>query len=193
MKKLSILYVVFAILGISQPAVATPINIATSGTATQSSTGTWGGYAQAELAIDGDVNGDYWDGSVSHTLSNLNAWWQVDLGSMQELNSIVLWNRTDCCDYRLTNFNVSVLNGSNQLIWNQDFYTSGGTFNPSLSIALSANTVGQIVKVQLNGTNYLQLAEVQVFSEASGSIPEPSTLILLCLGFAGINLSRKNK
>ncbi|MGW8555640.1 galactose-binding domain-containing protein, partial [Streptomyces tubercidicus] len=71
-------------------------NLALSKTATQSSTLS-GSSASASLAVDGNTDGKYNDGSVSHTDSNANAWWKVDLGSSQRLTSINVFNRTDSC------------------------------------------------------------------------------------------------
>jgi hypothetical protein len=54
-----------------------------------------------------------------------------------------------------------------------------------MTINLPVNTYGQIVKVQLNGTNYLQLAEVQVYGDQT-PIPEPSTFFMLGTGLLGL-------
>lgn len=61
----------------------------------------------AYLAVDGNTDGNYGHGSLSHTADNAayDAW-QVDLGSMQAVRAIVIWNRTDCCANRLNNFYV---------------------------------------------------------------------------------------
>ena len=57
-------------------AVQGPINLALNKPATQSSTATGGA---AGLAVDGNTNGNFFAGSVSHTLLDNQAWWQVDL------------------------------------------------------------------------------------------------------------------
>ena len=161
------------------------------GSATQSSTGFWGWWATADLAIDGNTDGNYFNGSVSHTLNNYQAWWQVDLNNMHRLESIVLWNRTDNNQWsRLIDFNVSVLDNSLSQVWLQNY---AGPFNPSMTIDLPINIYGQIVKVQLNGANFLHLAEVQVFGDQT-PIPEPSTFFMLgagLLGLAGYAYKRK--
>ncbi len=70
-------------------------NIALKGKAAQSSV-SWDG--TAELAIDGNTNGDKTKGkSVMHTNGKARGtpWWQLDLGRETPLQKIVIWNRTD--------------------------------------------------------------------------------------------------
>lgn len=55
----------------------------------------------ASRAIDGNRSGDYAARSVTHTEQVNNAWWEVDLGSEQDIRAIAVHNRTDCCDDRL--------------------------------------------------------------------------------------------
>jgi hypothetical protein len=145
-------------------------NLALSGTASQSSTA-FGGPAQ--LAIDGNTNGNYLVGSVTHTDNQANSFWQVDLGLLAELERIVLFNRSDCCGTRLSNFRVSVLDESGQAVFAQDYFTpaqGGGSvaLGGTLAIVLPDGTRGRTVRVQFNGFNndgngWLSLAEVQVF------------------------------
>jgi hypothetical protein len=101
------------LLGMAVAASASLIgpNVALSETATQSSTGYWGWSATADLAIDGNTDGNYWNGSVSHTLADNNpyAWWEVDLGQEYSINEIDIWNRTDGYGYRLVPFTLSIL------------------------------------------------------------------------------------
>jgi len=71
-------------------------NIAPKGKATQSST-----YADAAAsrAIDGNTEGIYDKGSVSHTGSHdSHPWWELDLGAATGLERIVFWNRTEAAD-----------------------------------------------------------------------------------------------
>lgn len=132
-------------------------NLAQAGNATQSST-LYG--AQAARAIDGNTNGNYSAGSVTHTDTQAGAWWQVDLGSTRRIESVELWNRTDCCGERLSNFTVSVIDAAGATAWST---TQAGTPNPRLALTLPPNIEGEAVRVQLNATNYLSLAEVKVF------------------------------
>lgn len=148
------------------------VNIATSGTASQSSTGRFTWDAVASFANDGNRDGNYKGKSVAHTLSSQGAWWQVDLGQSQDIEKIVIWNRTDGgWGKRLSNFNLVVLNDSNKEVYKKTFCANGGSFNPAMVVEIPGNLVGRYVKISLNGNNYLQLAEVEVFaSESSSSI-----------------------
>lgn len=181
-KFLTVFLVVLLVLGISGMSLAAT-DVALGGTATQSST--YPGNGGAGLAIDGNTDGVYTHGSVTATGNDAQAWWQVTLGEDYRIDSIVLWNRAEVPG-RLTNFKVSVLDASNSVVWSQDYYTTGGYPNPTLSIALPANTYGQTVKVNLNGTNFLSLAEVQVFGIAKSAVPSMTWWGIMLLGLAGL-------
>ena len=83
-------------------------NLALHKAASQSSTG-WGG--KAERAVDGNTDGVWDNGSVSHTGQQANPWWEVDLGESHPLGVVNVWNRSssdNCqgtpCDQRLHDF-----------------------------------------------------------------------------------------
>jgi len=93
-------------------------------TATQSSTD-WGGVASR--AIDGNTNGAWSGGSVQHTGSPNPDWWQVELASAANLDSVHIWGRTDgCCDQRLDDFNLVVEDAAHNELYNQR-HTGVGT------------------------------------------------------------------
>lgn len=91
-------------------------DVAFQGNATQSST-EWGG--EAARAIDGNTNGEFDKGSVTHTNSkSANPWWQLDLGREMPLNTIIIWNRTDAkYKDRLKNFTVRILSTHQKAVW----------------------------------------------------------------------------
>jgi hypothetical protein len=135
------------------------INLALVGTATQSSTNP-SFNKEALLAIDGDTNGNYGGGSVTVTNVEENPWWQVDLGANKTIDNIKVFNRTDgCCKANMSNFTVSVINNSGVEVFTQTFTSFP---DPSI-IVKTEGVVGKIVKIQLNATAPLTLAEVQVF------------------------------
>jgi Concanavalin A-like lectin/glucanases superfamily/F5/8 type C domain len=124
----------------------------------------------ASRAVDGNTDGNWSDGSVTHTNLDQYAWWYVDLGSSQQISTVKIWNRTDCCQDRLSNFYVFAFDqipasstGPAQtatLPGVSSYYVTGPVGN---STTVAVNRSARYVAVQLAGTNYLSLAEVQVF------------------------------
>jgi hypothetical protein len=58
------------------------------------------------LALDGNTNGAWSGGSVTHTptTGQTNPWWYWDMGSVKNISTIKLYNRTDeCCSARMVN------------------------------------------------------------------------------------------
>ncbi|GAA1706384.1 hypothetical protein GCM10009680_53910 [Streptomyces yatensis] len=146
-----------------------PRDYAFGATAGQSSTD-FGG--TADRAVDANTDGRYENKSVSHTAEEFQPWWQADLGTSRKLSSIVVWNRTDCCADRLSD--AWVLASDRPITatnadearkqpgvssWHID--TLDG---PSTRIALKRSA--RYLRVQLQGTGYLSLAEVQAFGDA---------------------------
>lgn len=68
--------------------------------------------AHAYNAIDGNTNTHYIDGrSCTHTWpADKPAWWRLDLLKAAVVTKVKIWNRSDCCSERLSNFVVSVGN-----------------------------------------------------------------------------------
>ena len=92
-------------------------NVAPKGQATQISTDFEG---KAELANDGNTNGQYFEGkSVSHTATADDPWWEVDLLSLTPIDKVVLWNRTDGAGERLANSRIVLLDEKRQPVWEQ--------------------------------------------------------------------------
>lgn len=116
----------------------------------------------ASRAVDGNTDGIYDDGSVTHTVAAVGAWWEVDLQQSFVIDRITLFNRTDsCCGFRLSNFSVQILDSNRAVV--KQFVTSGGA---SSQITYSAaGSRGRYVRVQLNGNEVLSLAEVQVWAD----------------------------
>ena len=147
-------------------------NMVPGNIATQSSTLAG---ASADRAVDGNTNGNWIAGSITHTAYEANPWWQVDLGSSAVISSVVVWNRTDCCSDRLTDYWVFVSNTPfaasdtpATLAARAGTWSSHQTTAPNPNTAIPVPSVqGRYVRVQLSGTNYLSLAEVQVIGMAA--------------------------
>src|SRR6266542_3471458 len=136
------------------------------GKATSQSSTSFGG--ESSRGVDGNTSGNWGDNSVSHTNFEHQPWWQVDLGSVQQIGTVRLWNRTDCCSERLSNFYVLVSDNpfsSTDLTTtiNQAGVSSYYTAGPAgLLTEIGVGRSGRYVRVQLAGDNYLSLAEVEV-------------------------------
>ena len=112
-------------------------------------------------AVDGVTNLDFNGAPGVITQSETNAWWQVDLGDVHALNAIRIFNRGNNTGSRLTDFSVHVsefpFGESNPDITTYRYRSTAG---PETVINLYRN--GRYLRIQLNGTNHLQLAEVEV-------------------------------
>lgn len=84
----------------------TPLpNVALGKTATQHTTYQNAGSNHANMAVDGN------DDTSTHTdCGNNKPWWQVDLDGTHTISSIRIANRQDCCDGRLKDFHIYLLN-----------------------------------------------------------------------------------
>lgn len=143
-------------------------NVALNKPARQSSH--WG-YHPASRAVDGLMD------NYTQTQIESKASWLVDLEGVHRVKEVNVFNREDCCRERLVNFNLILRHSNGQLsrfLSNEaheqgvvkDVYSFGFWEWPFTDI------VGVIV--ELEGTNYLNIAEVQVFGEKLGPPPPVS-------------------
>ncbi len=147
---------VLAVAQTNPPATLSGTNVAGGKPASQISTG-WGGIASR--AVDGNTDGVYDDGSVTHTDAAPGAWWEVNLQQDATIQWIRIYNRSDCCTARLSNFTVQILDGNRAVV--KQFITNGEAARESTYWV--GGSVGRYVRVALNGNDNLSLAEVQVW------------------------------
>jgi hypothetical protein len=149
------------------------LNLAMSKPAAQSSTLASSATTGAGKAVDGKTDGFFYNGSVTSTNQDPNAWWEVDLLASAPIGSIAIWNRADCCSERLDDYWVFVSDTPFRptdtpatLKSRAGTWSSHQTAAPHPSVSLTPSGArGRYVRVQLNGTGYLSLAEVQVFAQ----------------------------
>ena len=164
------------------PPTPTPagVNVAPGHTVSESST--YPG-SPATMAIDGNTSGLYNASSnpLAITNSDQYAWWQEDLGAQYLITSINIFNRTDCCGARESNFYVFVSaspfdsNNPSTLASESNvnsYFVTGPAGSPST--LSSIYVTGRYVRVQLTTTDFLQLAEVQIFSPTTPPTPPPT-------------------
>ena len=173
-------------------------NIALTGTANQSSIDPGGGFeGVASRGIDGNRDGDYVNGSVTHTdtgdpdpAPGLFEWWDVTLAQQYSFAQIIVFNRTDCCIERIEPFRLSVFNGLTS-VYSVDVPSFvadiTGPSIAGMTFTLGGQT-GDRVRVQLTRQDFLSLAEVEAYATP---IPEPTTLGLWGIGVLGVMLARR--
>ncbi|MEO8126631.1 MAG: discoidin domain-containing protein, partial [Bryobacteraceae bacterium] len=156
-------------------------NVALSKPALQSST--FGSNTVAGNAVDGNTDGNYNNGSITHTLYDWKPWWQVDLGATATVSSIEVWNRTDCCGDRLNDYWVFVSNtpflasdtpetlNIRPGTWNNHQMSQP---NPS-AIIQAGGAQGRYVRVQLSNWGYLHMAEIKVVGTVGTTTTTPSS------------------
>ena len=174
--RLVVVGLIFSILvPLSQAAALAADSVPPGSVATQSSTSSG---ADAARAIDGNVSGHWGLNSVSHTNFDTEAWWAVDMQSSIQVDRVRIWNRTDCCTDRLADFYLFV---SDLPFASTDVATT--LADPNVTsvfhagpapnyLTLEPGVTGRDLRIQLTGTNYLHLAEVQVNTDSFNALAD---------------------
>lgn len=133
----------------------------------------------AQLVVDGKTDGNFAHGTVSHTSNDPNAWLDIDIGKSDRIDSVKIWNRTDCCSERLNSFWVFISNTPflptdtvQDLKKRADTWGIKGSPPHLISSINTGSVEGRYVRVQLSGKqspedSYLSLAEVEVLKSES--------------------------
>ena len=139
----------------------------------------------ASKAVDGNQNGTFFSNNSSVSATNFanQPWWEVDLGSNVFIEKINFFNRTDGSD-RSNNCHVlvsSVPFSSGSLADAQaqaDFseFIPGQVGSPSI---VTPNMEGRYVRIQMDGSGYLVIAELEVIGCGTSSIQTSSYSTLL--------------
>jgi mono/diheme cytochrome c family protein len=120
----------------------------------------------ARGGCDGVKNGQW----GFHTEREPQPWWQVDLGDQYHITKILVFNRCDTVASRASKLNI-ILSTDGQT-WTKVYEHDGTVFygqtdGKPLIVRLSEQ-VARYVRVQLPGTDYLHLDEVEVYSSEKG-------------------------
>ncbi|XP_076468630.1 uncharacterized protein LOC143299363 isoform X2 [Babylonia areolata] len=136
-------------------------------------------YGHPEKAVDGSQSTSI--AQCTHTAdvdSNPNRWWRVDLMGLFEVSAVVITNRGDCCGFRLTNFDIYVV---------QTLLDSTETDHDSKDLCLHSNEqiedgatirlechhpiVGQYVSLVLRTDSWpLHFCEIEVLGKPSSAL-----------------------
>jgi hypothetical protein len=145
------------------PATATRSNVAIGTKASQSST--YAAQYGAEQAVNGETNRLF-----THTNATALPWFQLDLGTVDQISSVTISNRPDCCQDRLANFYLLVSDvelAANDLptLLSQPGVSAFFYPRAPMIFDLPVDRSGRYVRLQLTGTNYLNIGEVQVWGQ----------------------------
>ena len=121
-----------------------------------------------------------------------NAWWELDLGLVRDVDHILVWNRTDCCPERLSSYFVLVSEDPflskdlNETLNHSgvDAYQYNQAPLPTQRVLVGRKA--RYVREQLTGVDYLSLAEVEVFGSLNGTLGEWRDLRVLRGQFHGL-------
>jgi len=162
----------------SEPDSPRPYNLSQGKHAKQSSEA-YRGYALR--AVDGNTSGEWRDGSVTHTRWDAEAWWQVDLGQQSKITSVNIYGR-NAYTSRLEHFGLAIsphdMTGKSVAQLKSDpnvNWVSIEKLEEAAGSFVFDEVDGRYVRVMLEGRNYLNLAEVEVygFDGSGGPIPKP--------------------
>ena len=144
--------------------VGNPTNLALKKMTRQS---TIFGPGDAGNAVDGSIksNFDYdaWElNSVTHTLKELNPWWEVDLGMPYRIQNVRIYKRVDKYEGNLSEFRILLYDSLGKEVWKKDLEN---TSNEGFFIVDFDGSTGQKIRIVLLGDSerVLCLSEVQVF------------------------------
>jgi len=126
--------------------------------------------------VDGVKNGRW----GFHTLAEKDPWWQVDLGQVLPIDRVAIYNRCDATASR--NSRIKILLSVDGRQFQQVYQHNGQTFyghsDGKPLVASLAGAKGRWVRLQLAGTFYFHLDEVEVYavgSRANAALRRPAT------------------
>uniref|UniRef100_A0A673HFY0 Fucolectin tachylectin-4 pentraxin-1 domain-containing protein n=1 Tax=Sinocyclocheilus rhinocerous TaxID=307959 RepID=A0A673HFY0_9TELE len=141
-------------------------NLASNGTATQSSTSAdW----FAEKAIDGNRGLQRLRTGCSSTLNQTNPWWRLDLSSVYRVSRVVVTNRNDCCTFLLVKgVEIRIGNSLENNGNNNAIYSCNGMVGLYVNLIIPGNM------------KTLTLCEVEVFGEENIAIKGKAVQSSIC-------------
>jgi hypothetical protein len=127
--------------------------LSTSGMTVTQSTTTHSGVPSR--AVDGNDSMSWGSGSCTHTTSASGNWWNIDLGTTKYISSVKVWNRSDCCNTRLTGSYVQVGGQTCTGTLSDDTSSSGQT--------ITCGESGSSVKLYSGNQGDFTLCEVELY------------------------------
>jgi hypothetical protein len=152
-------------------------NLAIHKPATQSSTSKWSSGNEAENAVNGKKTG----GFSFHTDIEDNPWWQVDLGAVEPLSFILIYNRgVSLSEIARRAASLSIFVSTEGFKWTEIFTNDrsfGGVLdNDPLRVNCPSGTNARFVRLRLRDRNYLHLDEVEIYVPIDTRFIDPLTV-----------------
>lgn len=105
-----------------------------------------------------------------HSNAASGDWWKVDLQANYNVNKVVVYNRTDCCQSRAANFKIEISTTGNFTGEQTLLYQAGVSEYPGYPSTYNVTTTnGRYVRffVPAGADKVLNIAEIQVFGESN--------------------------
>jgi len=147
--------------------------------------------AESSRAVDGNTDGDFDNGSVTHTIEsalsegdpNVNVWLRIDLEEAYDITRIEVFNRTDSNSSRLDGAKIFVGYITDSVFEDQFGEDLTGTPHAQERSVSPGTVYARYVTIRLFGyRKILSLAEVKVFGQKPISLPAPTPAENLALG-----------
>jgi len=120
--------------------------------------------SDAAGGVDGVRNGAF----GFHTSQQDQPWWQVDLGKVQPLDRVVVWNR--CTPDAARAWRLGILLSADGKAWREAYRHDGTAFHGVAGakplLAPMKGAEARFVRIQLPVNTWLHLDEVEVFGQA---------------------------
>ena len=150
-----------------------PVDTASSvnwASATQGSVATQSSTFSSSTAASNVIDGNLATHSLTNNLAGSSL--TVDFRQDRLLSSLDLINRQTCCQTRLSNFRVSLLDSADNVVLSKDYYTQSGSVGAAETWTLPSTVLARRVRVQYLGPNrdnnyWLGIAEIQAFGPPS--------------------------
>jgi hypothetical protein len=145
-----------------------------AGRATVASSSVYDGNTPPHAGVNGSLNQPYpQGGSIFHTGTEPNPWWEVDLGSVKPISTLDLWARAACCTDQMTNFWVLLSDtpipamsaGIDAVAATPgvSVYYHGSAQIPVVSIPV--DRTARYIRFHRAGSNFISFAELQAWSQ----------------------------
>ncbi|XP_051526549.1 uncharacterized protein LOC127425012 isoform X2 [Myxocyprinus asiaticus] len=145
-------------------------NLALWANAVQSSMGDPQGDAQH--AVDGNRNPDFYKDSCTQSLIQSDPWWRVDLTNNYNITKVTIIQREDCCKWQIVGAQIRIGNSLDKNGNNNELAATVSTDPPVTQTFEFKPINGQYVNIYLPGNQkVLSLCEVEVFAEKENLNP----------------------